>query len=110
MWKAVNNQIAAHIQDHIHRPTEQSRGHQPHTYINVCSMTDSTNSVSTPWTICCWNLFPESFVMAESADSFKSDIWKSIYTQRIKVVSPKDPQNRPHIGNRGTKELPIIVY
>ncbi len=84
MWKAVNNQLAVHIPDHIHRPTKQSRGHHPHTYINVSSKTDGYKFSFYPRTICCWNLLPESIFMAESADNFKSAIWKSIDTQRIK--------------------------
>ncbi len=109
MWKAVNNQIAVHIPDHIHRPTEQSRGHQPHTYINVSSKTDSYKFSFYPRTTCCWNLLPESIVMAENAGNFKSAIWKSIDTERIKVVSPKDPQNRPRLGSRGTNPSLLII-
>ncbi len=80
MWKAVNNQIAVHILDHIHRPTEHSRGHHPHPYINVSSKTDCYRFSFYPQTIRCWNLLPEFFNMADSADSFKSAIWKSIDT------------------------------
>ncbi len=64
MWKSVNNQIAVHIPDHIHRPTEQSRGHHSHTYINVRSKTDGYKFSFYPRTIRCWNLLPESGVMA----------------------------------------------
>ncbi len=78
MWKAVNGQIAVHIPDHIHRPTTQSRGHHPHTYINVSSKTDGYKYSFYPQTIRCWSLLPEPVVIAESTDSFKSPIWKAI--------------------------------
>ncbi len=65
-------QIAVHIPDHIHRTTAhvQSRGHHPHTYINVSCKTDSYKYSFYPKTIHCWNLLPENIVMAESTDSF----------------------------------------
>ncbi len=47
MWKAVNNQIAVHIPDHIDRPTEQSRGHHPVPISMWVARQMATNSAST---------------------------------------------------------------
>ncbi len=40
VWKAVNSQIAVHISDYFNRPTAQSRGHHPYSYINMSSKMD----------------------------------------------------------------------
>ena len=110
MYKAVHQQTAIAIPDYLHPTRSSTRGHHPHSFINLSTRTDQYKYSFFPRTVRCWNLLPHHIVTSATVDQFKSLLMKSISEKTIVLCPPKDQLARPRLGSHSNTPVAMYMY